>query len=129
VAQVSSTSGSPAKPPGWPAGRRGTRAGVGRRVDRQAGVAGDDRCVVAGSPSASSGYQTGIGTPKKRCRLISQSLFRPFTQFSYRTRMWAGCQSISRPGPISACARPVAAPLRTYHCWLVMISSGWLPRS
>ena len=50
-----------------------------------------------GWPSASSGYQTGIGTPKNRCRLTSQSLFRPFTQFSYRTRMWAGCQSISRP--------------------------------
>ena len=35
-----------------------------------------------GLPSASRGYQTGIGTPKKRWREISQSPDRPPTQFS-----------------------------------------------
>ena len=35
-----------------------------------------------GSPSAPTGYQTGIGTPKNRCREISQSPARPSTQLS-----------------------------------------------
>ena len=49
VAHVSMTSGSPTKPPGWPrcvggvAGRH-----VGRRVDRQRVLAGNDRVVVVG---------------------------------------------------------------------------------
>jgi hypothetical protein len=34
------------------------------------------------SPFSSSGYQTGIGTPKKRWRLMSQSPVRPLVQFS-----------------------------------------------
>ena len=35
-----------------------------------------------GSPEASSRYQTGNGTPKKRWRLISQSPLSPSTQLS-----------------------------------------------
>ena len=38
--------------------------------------------VKSGSPSSSSRYQTGNGTPKNRWRLISQSPLRPSTQFS-----------------------------------------------
>ena len=34
------------------------------------------------SPEAVSGYQSGIGTPKNRWRLTSQSLCRPVTQCS-----------------------------------------------
>jgi hypothetical protein len=33
-------------------------------------------------PSLRTAYQTGKGTPKKRCRLTHQSPARPFTQFS-----------------------------------------------
>ena len=55
------------------AGRR-----VGGRVDRQRVLGRHDRrVVVAARPSSSSGYQTGIGTPKNRCRVISQSPVRP----------------------------------------------------
>ena len=35
-----------------------------------------------GSPSPSSAYHSGIGTPKKRCRLTSQSPLRPLTHES-----------------------------------------------
>ena len=34
------------------------------------------------APSSSTGYHTGNGTPKKRWRLMHQSPFSPFTQFS-----------------------------------------------
>ena len=34
------------------------------------------------SPAASTGYQTGNGTPKKRWRVMFQSPCRPLTQFS-----------------------------------------------
>jgi len=36
--------------------------------------------TTGGSPSSSSRYQTGTGTPKKRWREISQSPLRPSTQ-------------------------------------------------
>ena len=42
------------------------------------GTSGDS---YRGSPSASRAYQTGIGTPKKRWREMSQSPLRPATQF------------------------------------------------
>ena len=83
VAQVSITSGSPAKPPGSP-----RCSGV-----KPGGVSDDGSIGSAGSsariglewstvPSPAIGYQTGNGTPKKRCRLMHQSWFRPSTQFS-----------------------------------------------
>ena len=57
--------------------------GVRRRVDRELVVAsGRIGWSKRGLPSASSGYQTGIGTPKNRWREISQSPVRPPTQFS-----------------------------------------------
>ena len=49
------------------------------------------------TPSASIGYQTGKGTPKKRCRVMFQSPMRPFTQFSKRTRMKSGHHVSSLP--------------------------------
>ncbi len=71
-----------------------------------------------------------MGTPENRCRLTGQSPDSPFTQFSYRARMCAGCQLISRPRASSAArssgSRP---PLRRYHCRVVMISSGVSPFS
>ena len=83
VAQVSITSGSPAKPPGLPrcssvypsgtsvegsTGSRSSRGRMGRAYSRR--------------PSGPTGYHTGRGTPKNRWRLMHQSPARPFTQFS-----------------------------------------------
>ena len=62
---------------------------VGRRIDRQLRPR---RAAIGRSystrPSASSGYQTGNGTPKNRCRLTHQSPFRPLAQFSKRACMY-----------------------------------------
>ena len=83
VAQVSITSGSATKPPGRRADPRCSRRGtslLGSIGSRSS--AGTIGCAWSGSPSASSGYQTGNGTPKNRCREISQSPLRPFTQLS-----------------------------------------------
>ena len=52
------------------------------------------------TPSASIGYQTGNGTPKKRWRVMFQSPMRPLTQFSKRTRMKSGHQVSSLPWAI-----------------------------
>ena len=38
-------------------------------------------------PSSCTGYHTGNGTPKKRCRLMFQSPFSPSTHASKRCRM------------------------------------------
>ena len=38
--------------------------------------------TAPGSPFSSSSYQTGMGTPKKRWREMSQSPVSPPTQFS-----------------------------------------------
>ena len=80
---MSKMSGSPTKPPGsprwssvYPAG--GFAAGS---TGRSASV-GTIGCEWSGSPSASTGYQTGIGTPKNRWRETSQSPLRPLTQFA-----------------------------------------------
>ena len=72
-----------------------------RSTDRWADVqsAGTSRCgVVDRRRRPESGYHTGKGTPKKRCRLTHQSPLRPFTQFSKRARMYGGCQ----PAPARA---------------------------
>ena len=59
------------------------RRHVGRGIDRQLILARRDRTLVLDAAEiASSGYQTGNGTPKNRCRLTHQSPFRPLVQFS-----------------------------------------------
>ena len=132
VAHVSITSGSAMNPPATP--RRdssypgaGSAAGSTGSASSDNGTIGDE---YTGEPAASSGYHTGNGTPKNRCREISQSPARPSTQFSYRTRMCAGCQLSSRPRSSSSermrLSRP---PFRMYHCPEVTISSGLSPRS
>ena len=55
---------------------------VRTRIDRQAVFARQDGVVVVRLAFRSPGYQTGNGTPKNRCREISQSPFRPLTQLS-----------------------------------------------
>ena len=83
VAQVSMMSTSPMKPPGsprWLSSYPGAGSDAGSTGSTcSLGTIGVSR---SGSPSASSGYQTGIGTPKKRCLDISQSPVSPPTQFS-----------------------------------------------
>ena len=51
-------------------------------TDRRAGRSSAGTMTAPRLPSASSSYQTGMGTPKKRWREISQSPVRPPTQFS-----------------------------------------------
>ena len=131
VAHVSITSGSPTKPPGWP---RWSAVKPGGTSDDGSMGSVDSSGTIGWSwsisPSTPSRYQTGKGTPKKRCREISQSPLRPPTQFSYRWRMNSGYQVSSRPRSRnrsrSSGSRP---PLRMYHCRLVTISSGREPRS
>src|SRR3954462_14597098 len=85
VAQVSMTSGSAMNPPGLP--RWSSVNPSGTSDDGSTGSADSGARSGAewsGSPASSSRYQTGNGTPKNRCRLISQSPLRPSTQFSYR---------------------------------------------
>ncbi len=83
VAQVSITSGSAAKPPGTPRWASVKPGGVS--LDGSTGSVASSGTIgwsCRGRPSGPSGYQTGNGTPKKRCRLISQSPVSPSTQFS-----------------------------------------------
>ena len=83
VAQVSMMSGSPMKPPGWPRWASSNPAGVwlvgSMGSSDSSGTTGWSQ---SGSPWSSSRYQTGKGTPKKRCRLMSQSPLRPSTHDS-----------------------------------------------
>ena len=127
VAQVSITSGSPAKPPGCPR-CSGSNPG-GTSVEGSIGS-----CSPSGSrrrswqtlPCWSISYQTGNGTPKKRWRLTHQSPVRPLTQSSKRARMYGGCQCSSRPRSIR---RSRCSSVRMNHCRLVMISTGRSPFS
>ena len=70
------------------AGHVALRLGVARErpgtTGRRAGPPRTGRMGEShtGSPAASSGYHTGIGTPKKRWREMSQSPWSPLTQFS-----------------------------------------------
>ena len=83
VAQVSITSGSPRNPPGLP--RWSSVYPGGTSVDGSIGSASSEGAMgwsKSTAPSGPSGYHSGIGTPKKRWRLISQSPLRPPTQFS-----------------------------------------------
>ena len=66
VAQVSMTSGSPTKPPGWPRWDSSNPGGVSLCGSIGSALVGAaDRLVPdRGSPASSSGYQTGNGTPK-----------------------------------------------------------------
>ncbi len=81
VAQVSMTSGSPTNPPGRP--RWSSVYPSGTSVDGSTGSRpssanrGPSKTV---SPEGSTGYQTGNGTPKNRCRLMFQSVLSPSTQ-------------------------------------------------
>ena len=81
VAQVSITSGSPTNPPGCP--RWSSMYPSGLSVDGSTGSrsssAKSGRSKTA-SPASSTGYQTGKGTPKNRCRLMFQSPLSPSTQ-------------------------------------------------
>ncbi len=83
VAQVSMMSGSPTKPPGLPRCSSEYPSGTsvvgstGRRAS--SGTRGVSWSVT---PSGPIGYQIGIGTPKKRWRLTSQSPLSPCTQSS-----------------------------------------------
>ncbi len=83
VIQVSITSCSPMKPPAWPR-CTSSKPGAGSDDGSTGRLSSDGRIGSSntGLPSRSSGYQTGIGTPKKRWREISQSPVRPLTQFS-----------------------------------------------
>ena len=81
VAQVSITSGSPTKPPGRP--RWSSVKPSGASVDGSTGSRpspGTSGRSKSGSPSSPTGYHTGKGTPKNRCRLMFQSLPSPSTQ-------------------------------------------------
>ncbi|CAB4900393.1 unannotated protein [freshwater metagenome] len=83
VAQVSITSTSPTKPFGVP--RCSSVYPSGTSLDGSTGSwpsAATRGWSNTGLPSASSGYQTGIGTPKNRWREMSQSPASPPTQFS-----------------------------------------------
>ena len=131
VAQVSMTSGSPAKPPGTP--RRDSSYPGGASVVGSTGRSarsGRIGCSKSSSPSLSIGYHTGTDTPKNLCLEISQSPLSPSTQCLKRTPMKSGTQSSSSPLPRSAwrssSSRP---PLRMYHCRLEMISRGRSPFS
>ena len=113
VAQVSITSGSPTNPPAaprwsglWPGGtsEEGSTGSI-----ESSGMIGREWSAI---PSSSSGYQTGKGTPKKRWRLMHQSVFSPSTQFSYRARIQSGIQRISRPRCLSSSACSI---VRTNH--------------
>ena len=77
-----------------PCNRQGRRS-TDRSEDatRPAGAGGRSRRCRRPSPR----YHTGNGTPKNRCRLTHQSPASPFTQFSYRWRMYSGCHFSSRP--------------------------------
>ena len=83
VAQVSMTSGSPTNPPGtprwsWPYPSGTSLEGsIGRRS-----AAASRGWSWSIEPSSPTGYQTGKGTPKNRCRLMFQSPFRPSTHAS-----------------------------------------------
>ena len=131
VAQVSIMSTSPIKPLGLP--RWSSVKPVGAWLDGSTGS--KDRSGVitfskSGLPSASSWYQTGIGTPKKRCLETSQSPVRPFTQFSYLTRMKSGWNFSVFPRPISFSRRSSSRPpFRMYHWRVETISSGLSPFS
>jgi len=50
---------------------------IGRRSSDGASTS-----AYSGLPSVSRRYHSGTGTPKKRCRLMSQSPLRPPTQLS-----------------------------------------------
>src|SRR5919205_4285764 len=83
VAQVSMTSGSAMNPPGSP--RWSSVKPGGTSDDGSTGSDASSATIgssYTGSPEGSSRYQTGKGTPKNRCRLISQSPLRPSTQLS-----------------------------------------------
>ncbi len=83
VAQVSITSGSAAKPPGWlrwASSKPGAAVVVGSIGSEASSARIGDRKSV--TPSASMGYQTGNATPKKRWRVMFQSPISPLTQFS-----------------------------------------------
>ena len=83
VAHVSITSGSATNPPGaprWDSAYPGAASDAGSTGSADSsGTIGDE---YTGDPEASTGYQTGNGTPKNRCREISQSPASPDTQFS-----------------------------------------------
>ena len=82
VAQVSMTSGSPTKPPGLSPLVLGVAVGARRWTGRPGAGPRRRRSGVSktASPSSSTGYQTGKGTPKNRCRLMFQSPLSPSTQ-------------------------------------------------
>src|SRR5438270_13998689 len=74
VAHVSMMSGSAMNPPGCP--RCDSSYPGGQSLDGSTGSDASSGTIGAsydGSPSAPSGYHSGIATPKNRCRLISQS--------------------------------------------------------
>ena len=94
---------------------RRTRGGTSvRRVDRQLRPprqrsAGRSR----GSPSASSGYQTGNGMPKKRCRLdqpVAVQALRP------SCRSGAACRPASTGSRCRARPSPRGDPRRARRC-------------
>ena len=57
---------------------------------------------------------------------MHQSPFSPFTQFSYRVRMYSGCHVNCRPRSISAARNSIVL---MNHWRLVTISSGLSPFS
>ncbi len=127
VAQVSMTSGSPTNPPG----PTPLVLGVARRARRWTGRrAGGPRRAKIGrsksvSPSSSTGYQTGKGTPKKRCRLMFQSPLSPSTQARSGGPCRAGASAA--PAPLARRRSPEAARVRTNHWRDETISSGRSP--
>ncbi|CPU66823.1 Uncharacterised protein [Mycobacteroides abscessus] len=83
VAHVSMMSFSPTNPPGTP--RWSSVYPAGTSDDGSTGSASSDGTIGWSwsiSPDSSTGYHSGIATPKKRWREMSQSPLRPPTQFS-----------------------------------------------
>ena len=65
VAQVSMMSGSPTKPPGWPRWASSYPGGTSEVGSTgRASSSGTSTVSKSVSPSASTAYQTGMGTPK-----------------------------------------------------------------
>jgi hypothetical protein len=80
---VSMTSGSPTNPPATP--RCSSLKPSGASLDGSTGSRLSSATRARSwsiSPSSPTRYQTGKGTPKKRCRLMFQSLFSPSTHDS-----------------------------------------------
>ncbi len=127
VAHVSMTSGSPTKPPGLAAlgfvVARAARRRTGRRAVGRLGAR--IGWSWSGAPSASTGYQSGNGTPKKRCRLIEPVAVEAFDPVA---RSAPACAAGASAAPWPRCEQGAVAGRcrRGHRC--ACTTGGW-PRS